>query len=166
MFCEKKNSLKTSRPSTFLVTRCEQTSSQISCTSWVAFFASLSGPQAISKTDQSRGVSRSQMLILERVDPQLRLTLRMRVTWRSLSFILLHSIPGSLFFSSHVRDRTWDRGWGEEGRLLRNMADGKEAKVRWKKSEKHRRTRRRESWAREEKEIKELEDRCRDVSCR
>lgn len=46
------------------------------------------------------------------------------------------------------------------------MADGKEAKVRWKKSEKHRRTRRRESWAREEKEIKELEDRCRDVSCR
>ena len=49
------------------------------------------------------------------------------------------------------------------------MADGKEgevsAKVRWKKSEKHRRIRRRESWAREEKEIKELEDRCRDVSC-
>lgn len=46
------------------------------------------------------------------------------------------------------------------------MADGKEAKVRWKKSEKHRRIRRQESWAREEKEIKELEDRCRDVSCR
>lgn len=46
------------------------------------------------------------------------------------------------------------------------MADGKEAKVRWKKSGKYRRTRRRESWAREEKEIKELEDRCRDVSCR
>ena len=46
------------------------------------------------------------------------------------------------------------------------MADGKEAKLRWKRSEKHRRTRRRESWAREEKEIKELEDRCRNVSCR
>ena len=45
------------------------------------------------------------------------------------------------------------------------MADGKEVKVRWKKSEKHRRIRRQESWAREEKEIKELEDRCRDVSC-
>jgi len=45
------------------------------------------------------------------------------------------------------------------------MADGKEAKVRWTKSEKHRRIRRRESWAKEEKEIKELEDRCRDVSC-
>lgn len=44
------------------------------------------------------------------------------------------------------------------------MADGKEAKVRWKKSEKYRRIRRRESWAKEEKEIKELGDRCRDVS--
>lgn len=47
------------------------------------------------------------------------------------------------------------------------MADGKEAKeIRWKKSEKHRRMRRQELWAKEEKEIKELEDRCRDVSCR
>jgi len=46
------------------------------------------------------------------------------------------------------------------------MADGKEAKVHSKKSQKHRRIRRRESWAREENEIKELEDRCRDVSCR
>ena len=46
------------------------------------------------------------------------------------------------------------------------MADGKQSKVRRKKSEQHRRIRRRESWAREEKEIKELEDRCRDVSCR
>jgi len=53
---------------------------------------------------------------------------------------------------------------GKAGRLLRNMADGKEAKVRWKKSEKYRRIRRRESWAKEEKEIKELGDRCRDVS--
>lgn len=43
------------------------------------------------------------------------------------------------------------------------MAD---AKVSIKKSQKHRRIRRRESWAREEKEIKELEDRCREVSCR
>ena len=46
------------------------------------------------------------------------------------------------------------------------MADGKQSKVRRKKSEQHRRIRRRESWAREEKEIKELEHRCRDVSCR
>lgn len=46
------------------------------------------------------------------------------------------------------------------------MADGKEEKkLRWKKSDKHRRMRRKELWAKEEKEIKELEDRCRDVSC-
>ncbi|KAL9969468.1 hypothetical protein ACROYT_G021688 [Oculina patagonica] len=44
------------------------------------------------------------------------------------------------------------------------MADGKEAKkLRWKKSEKHRRIRRQELWSKEEKEIKELEERCRDL---
>lgn len=47
------------------------------------------------------------------------------------------------------------------------MADGKEVKKsRWKKSEKHRRIRRQELWAKEEKEIKELEERSRDVSGR
>lgn len=46
------------------------------------------------------------------------------------------------------------------------MADIKAAnKLRWKKSEKHRRIRRKETRAKEDKEIKELEDRCRDVSC-
>lgn len=45
------------------------------------------------------------------------------------------------------------------------MADVKAAnKLRWKKSEKHRRIRRKETRAKEDKEIKELEDRCRDVS--
>lgn len=53
------------------------------------------------------------------------------------------------------------RGW-----LLRSMADGKVKNLRWKKSEKHRRIRRKELWAKEEKEIKELEERCRDVSWR
>ncbi|KAJ7394227.1 ATPdependent RNA helicase [Desmophyllum pertusum] len=44
------------------------------------------------------------------------------------------------------------------------MADGKEVKKsRWKKSEKHRRIRRQELWAKEEKEIKELEERSRDL---
>ena len=58
---------------------------------------------------------------------------------------------------------SFKRGW-----LLRSMADGKEEKknLRWKKTEKHRRIRRKELWAKEEKEIKELEERCRDVSWR
>lgn len=44
------------------------------------------------------------------------------------------------------------------------MADVKAAnKLRWKKSEKHRRIRRKETRAKEDKEIKELEDRCRDL---
>lgn len=45
------------------------------------------------------------------------------------------------------------------------MADGKGGKkLQWKKSEKSRRLRRKELWAKEEKEIKELEARCREVS--
>lgn len=44
------------------------------------------------------------------------------------------------------------------------MADVKAAnKLRWKKSEKYRRIRRKETRAKEDKEIKELEDRCRDL---
>lgn len=44
------------------------------------------------------------------------------------------------------------------------MADIKAAnKLRWKKSEKYRRIRRKETRAKEDKEIKELEDRCRDL---
>lgn len=44
------------------------------------------------------------------------------------------------------------------------MADVKVAnKLRWKKSEKYRRIRRKETRAKEDKEIKELEDRCRDL---
>lgn len=49
-------------------------------------------------------------------------------------------------------------------RLQSNMADVKAAnKLRWKKSEKYRRIRRKETRAKEDKEIKELEDRCRDL---
>ena len=44
------------------------------------------------------------------------------------------------------------------------MADGNEKKLRWKKSEKARRIRRRELWKKEDVEIKEIEARCRDVS--
>ena len=46
------------------------------------------------------------------------------------------------------------------------MADDRdEKKLRWKKSDKSRRVRRKEQWAKEEKEIKELEARCTEVSC-
>lgn len=63
---------------------------------------------------------------------------------------------------SRCNQASFRRGW-----LLSNMADGREAKkLRWKNSEKHRRIRRQELWAKEEKEIKELEERCRDVSFR
>ncbi|XP_073227769.1 probable ATP-dependent RNA helicase DDX10 [Porites lutea] len=45
------------------------------------------------------------------------------------------------------------------------MADGNEKKLRWKKSEKARRIRRRELWKKEDVEIKEIEARCRDLDC-
>ena len=131
------------------VTSSKQTSLTIFCTSSLAFISWPGAPQAILYSDQSRETTGDLKDTTE--------------LCRNRN--VANTSGDSHLISVRITCLVTYPEWTTE-RLQSNMADVKAAnKLRWKKSEKYRRIRRKETRAKEDKKIKELEDRCRDVSC-